>query len=62
MEALFRALLDEAILHTNTRKQFGQKLSSFCLVRHKLAKMAGKLYCLESMVYLTPASKKRTFL
>jgi len=48
-----RVLLDEAIVHTNTRKQFGMPLSSFCLVRQQLAKMAAKLYCLESMVYLT---------
>ena len=46
-------LLNETITHTNTRHQFGQPLSEFSLVRQQLAKMSAKLYCLESMVYLT---------
>eukprot|EP00092_Neocalanus_flemingeri_P021089 GFUD01022850.1.p1 GENE.GFUD01022850.1~~GFUD01022850.1.p1 ORF type:complete len:674 (+),score=245.96 GFUD01022850.1:45-2024(+) len=48
-----RILLDDTIKHTKTRKQFGMPLSDFCLVRQQLARMAAKLYCLESMVFLT---------
>ena len=48
-----RTLLDETIQHTKTRNQFGLPLSDFCLVRQQLARMAAKLYSLESMVYLT---------
>lgn len=39
--------------HCNTRKQFGLHLSKYSLVKNQIAKMAEKLYCLESMVYLT---------
>jgi len=48
-----KELLNETILHTNTRKQFKLPLSEFPLVREKVAKMGGMLYCLESMLYLT---------
>jgi len=48
-----KELLNETITHTNTRRQFKLMLSEFPLVREKLGKMAAKLYCLESMVYLT---------
>jgi len=48
-----KELLNETITHTNTRKQFKLMLSEFPLVREKLGKMAARLYCLESMVYLT---------
>ena len=46
-------LLDDTIHHTKNRKQFKLPLSDFPLVRQKLGKMAGRLYCLESMVYFT---------
>lgn len=46
-------LLEETITWTNTRSQFGLHLSEFKLVQHQIAQMAAKLYCLESMVYLT---------
>jgi len=48
-----KGLLNETIEHCNTRKQFGLSLSKFSLVKIQLAKMAGKLYCLESMLYMT---------
>eukprot|EP00090_Calanus_glacialis_P005150 TRINITY_DN13961_c0_g1_i1.p1 TRINITY_DN13961_c0_g1~~TRINITY_DN13961_c0_g1_i1.p1 ORF type:complete len:655 (-),score=202.54 TRINITY_DN13961_c0_g1_i1:41-2005(-) len=51
--ANLRTLLDSTIQHTNTRKQFGLPLSDFPLVRQQMAKMAARLYCLESMVFLT---------
>merc|ERR1712106_457278 len=46
-------LLDDTIQHTKNRQQFKLPLSDFPLVRQKLGKMAGRLYCLESMVYFT---------
>jgi len=48
-----RTLLNETIEHCNTREQFGQKLSEFSLIRVQLAKLASKLYSLESAAYFT---------
>jgi len=48
-----RGLLNSTISWTNERKQFGLKLSEFSLVKHQIAQMGARLYCLESMVYLT---------
>merc|ERR1719500_1204405 len=48
-----RKLLNETVEHCNTRKQFGLPLSSFSLVKMQVARMAGKLYALESMLYMT---------
>lgn len=48
-----RLLLDHAIEHANTRRQFGQPLSDFQLVAHKLGQMSIQLYGLEAMGYLT---------
>lgn len=48
-----RTLLNETVEHCNTRKQFGLHLSKFSLVKIQLARMAGKLYALESMLYMT---------
>ena len=49
----YRSLLDHTIEHCNTRKQFGLPLTKFNLVKHQIAKMSQRLYCLESMVFLT---------
>jgi len=48
-----RGLLDETITWCNDRKQFGLHLREFTLVKHQIAQMAARLYCLESMIYLT---------
>ena len=48
-----RGLLDETIAWCNERKQFGLHLREFTLVKHQIAQMAARLYCLESMIYLT---------
>jgi len=48
-----RGLLDQTIEWINHRKQFGLRLSEFKLVKHQIGQMAARLYCLESMVYLT---------
>eukprot|EP00092_Neocalanus_flemingeri_P016245 GFUD01017589.1.p1 GENE.GFUD01017589.1~~GFUD01017589.1.p1 ORF type:complete len:649 (-),score=211.71 GFUD01017589.1:158-2104(-) len=48
-----KALLNQTVEHCNTRKQFGLHLAKFSLVKAQLARMAGKLYCLESMLYMT---------
>ena len=48
-----RTLLNDTVEHCNTRKQFGLHLSKFSLVKIQLARMAGKLYALESMLYMT---------
>jgi len=48
-----KQLLNQTVEHCNTRKQFGLPLSKFSLVQQQLARMASKLYCLESMLYMT---------
>jgi len=48
-----KSLLNHTIEHCNTRKQFGLHLSKFPLVKQQIAEMSQKLYCLESMVYMT---------
>ena len=46
-------LLDEAIDHVNTRRQFGRPLADFELVQEKIGWMVSYLFGLESMAYLT---------
>jgi acyl-CoA dehydrogenase family protein 9 len=46
-------LLDEAIDHVNTRRQFGHLLADFELVQEKIGWMVSYLFGLESMAYLT---------
>jgi len=48
-----KSLLNQTVEHCNTRKQYGLHLAKFNLVKTQLARMAGKLYCLESMLYMT---------
>jgi acyl-CoA dehydrogenase len=43
--------LDEALRHTTTRRQFGQPLSDFQLVREKLGRMATELDAARLLVY-----------
>lgn len=43
--------LDEALRHTTTRRQFGQLLSDFQLVREKLGRMATELDAARLLVY-----------
>ena len=39
--------------HCSKKEQFGLKLSEFALVRTQLAKIASKIYALESTAYMT---------
>ena len=48
-----RSLFNHTVEHCNSRKQFGLPLSNFDLVKSQIARMAERLYCLESMVYMT---------
>ena len=48
-----RSLLNLTIDHCITQKRYGLHLSKFPLVKADIARMSGKLYCLESMIYLT---------
>jgi acyl-CoA dehydrogenase len=43
--------LDEALAHTSMRRQFGQRLSDFQLVREKLGRMATELDAARLLVY-----------
>ena len=45
--------MDATVEHCNSRQQFGQSLSEFSLVRSQLGRMTGRLYALESAVYMT---------
>jgi len=42
-----------AIAHANSRKQFGRALSTFGMIKDKIARMMIECYAAESMVYLT---------
>lgn len=44
---------NEAIQYAKQRVQFGKTIISFGAIQHKLAEMAVKVYCAESMVYRT---------
>lgn len=48
-----RLLIDQALEHAGSRRQFGRPLAEFQLVAHKLGQMSTQLYGLESMGYLT---------
>ncbi len=48
-----RAAFREAVLYARERRQFGRPISSFGLIKQKLAQMATRLYATESMVYRT---------
>jgi acyl-CoA dehydrogenase family member 9 len=50
---LSKLLLDLAIDHVKTRKQFGKPLAEFDMVQDKIAWMVSYLFGLESMAYLT---------
>lgn len=48
-----KTLLNMTVEHVLARKQYGQKLAEFELIKYNLAKCAGRIYALESMLYLT---------
>ena len=56
-----KRLLDLALGHARTRTQFGRPLSSFPLVRGKLARLAIECYAAESVVRLTAGLLDRGF-
>jgi len=51
--ANLRELLTKTIQHAQLRRQYGKQLADFELIKLQLGKMAGKIYALESMVYIT---------
>jgi alkylation response protein AidB-like acyl-CoA dehydrogenase len=46
-----RAAFEAAVRHANTRKQFGQTLGEFEMVKKKLAHMAADIFAMESATY-----------
>ncbi|MEY2457564.1 MAG: acyl-CoA dehydrogenase family er 9, partial [Acidimicrobiaceae bacterium] len=50
---LAKRLLDLAIAHVTTRRQFGKTLSEFDMVEEKIAWMVSYLFGLESLAYMT---------
>ena len=48
-----RLAIAEAARYAKERRQFGQPLSTFGAIRHKLGEMAIRLYAVESMLYRT---------
>ncbi|XP_055882108.1 complex I assembly factor ACAD9, mitochondrial-like isoform X2 [Biomphalaria glabrata] len=50
---VLKKLINLTAQHAITRSQFGEKLSSFGLIKEKFAKMAISVYAMESMSYLT---------
>lgn len=53
--------LELAAKYAQDRQQFGQPISNFGLMRHKLAEMAARLFALESMIYRTGALMQEWF-
>lgn len=56
-----KRVLDLALRHAEERRQFGRPLSSFTLVRGKLARMVVECYAAESVVNLTAGLLDRGF-
>jgi acyl-CoA dehydrogenase family member 9 len=50
---LAKTLLDHAIAHVTTRRQFGKTLSEFDMVEEKIGWMVSYLFGLESLAYMT---------
>lgn len=48
-----KVLLEKALHHANTRYQFKRPLSSFPLIKKKLARIASLVYAMEASTYLT---------
>ncbi|MGB0525903.1 MAG: acyl-CoA dehydrogenase family protein [Flammeovirgaceae bacterium] len=48
-----KAAFDLAVNYANQRKQFGQSISSFGAIQHKLGEMAARMYALEAACYRT---------
>lgn len=48
-----KTLFSMASKHAEGRKQFGKSIAEFGLVQDKLARMAARIYALESLVYLS---------
>ncbi len=44
---------DDAVKYANQRHQFGRPISSFGMIRNKIADMASRIYAVESMSYRT---------
>ncbi|MED3692077.1 acyl-CoA dehydrogenase family protein [Peribacillus butanolivorans] len=53
--------IELAVSYANERKQFGQPISSFNLIKNKLADMAIKTYANESSVYRTAGAMQEGF-
>ena len=50
---LGRAVIQLALAHVTSRRQFGRAIAEFGLVKDKIARMMMEVYAAESMVYLT---------
>ena len=48
-----KAAIAESVKYAATRRQFGQTLSTFGAIRHKIGEMHARTYALESMLYRT---------
>jgi acyl-CoA dehydrogenase family member 9 len=48
-----KTMLQMATEHATNRKQFGKSINEFGLIQDKLARMAARIYALESIVYLS---------
>lgn len=55
-----KSAMVEAVTYASTRRQFGQTLSTFGAIRHKIGEMNARTYALESMLYRTTGLIDRT--
>jgi len=54
-----KSLIQGVSEHAVARKQFGRELSSYGLIKSKLATMASRLYATESLAYMLAANMDR---
>lgn len=53
--------LAACVAYARQRKTFGREIASYGLIQHKLAEMAARTFCLESMVYRLAGDLDRAF-
>lgn len=54
-----RQLIEASVEYAKNRRQFGQPIANFEIIRDKIARMVAETYAAESMVYLTAALADR---
>ncbi len=56
-----KTALEEAVKYTNQRQQFGKPISSFDMIKEKIARMVTRIWALESATYRTAGMIEEAF-